>query len=139
VTALRLAALWVVGEAPVAAGPADQKAAAGRRSRAASAGHRRAMRLVALATVAHMLRSRRFYKRVITVAVALGALGQMGQENQASTRARLAAWDKRQVQRLERKAKAQGRAVKGTGQMIRSGAPRHLVCRAGNPGYIFCQ
>jgi hypothetical protein len=85
--------------------------------------------MVALATVAHMLRSRHFHKRVITVAVALGALRQIGQQNQASTRARLAAWDKRQVQRLERKAKAQGRAMRGTGQMIRSGAPRHLASK----------
>jgi hypothetical protein len=30
------------------------------------------MRMVALATVVHMLRSRRFYQRVITVAVAVG-------------------------------------------------------------------
>lgn len=73
-----------------------------RRSRAASAGHRTAMCMVALATVAHMLRSRRFYQRVITVAVAVRALGQIGQENQASTMARLTAWDKRQVQRVER-------------------------------------
>ena len=72
--------------------------------------------MIALATVVHILRSRRFYARVITVAVAVRALGQIGKENQASTMARLTAWDKRQVQRLERKAKAQGRAVKGTGQ-----------------------
>jgi hypothetical protein len=85
--------------------------------------------MVALAVVVHMLRSRRFYMRVITVVVALRALGQIGQENQASTRARLAAWDKRQVQRLERKARAQGRAVKGGARMIRSGAPRHLASK----------
>jgi hypothetical protein len=85
--------------------------------------------MVALAVVVHMLRSRRFYMRVITVVVALRALGQIGQQNQASTRARLEAWDKRQIQRLERKAKAQGRAVKGAGQMIRSGAPRHLASK----------
>jgi hypothetical protein len=70
------------------------------------------MRVIALAAVAHMLRSRRFYERVGTVAVALAAVGQIGQQNEASTRARLTAWDKRQVQRLERKAKAQGRTVK---------------------------
>jgi len=98
--------------------------------RGARADHRSAIRMIALATVVHMLRSRRFYARVITVVVAVRALGQIGKENQASTTARLAAWDKRQLQRLERKAKAQGRAVKGTGQMIRSGAPRHLAAKS---------
>jgi hypothetical protein len=52
------------------------------------------MRMVALPTVVHMRRSRRFYQRVITVAIALGALKPIGQQNQASTMARLAAWDK---------------------------------------------
>jgi hypothetical protein len=89
------------------------------------------MRVLALATVAHMLRSRRFYQRVTTVAVVLGAVRQIGRENQASTMARLAAWDKRQVQRLERKAKHQGRVIKGAGQMMRSGAPRHLATKDG--------
>ena len=79
-----------------------------------SAGHRTAMRVIALATVAHMLRSRRFYARLITVVVAVRALGQIGHENQASTMARLSAWDKRQVQRLESKAKRQVRAIKGS-------------------------
>ena len=114
-----------VGEAPVTAGPKDRKAAAG-------ADHRRVMRLLALATVVHVLRSRRFYQRVITVAVALGALRQIGREDQASTMARLAAWDKRQVQRLERKAKRQGQVIKGAGQMMRSGAPRHLTTKNGS-------
>jgi hypothetical protein len=100
-----------------------------RRAAAANAHHRTAMRMIALATMTHMLRSRRFYQRVITIAVVLRALGQVSQENQASTMARLAAWDKRQVQRLERKAKRQGRAVKGTAQMVRSGAPRHLTAK----------
>jgi hypothetical protein len=84
------------------------------------------MRMIALAIVVHILRSRRFYQRVITVAIALGAIRQIGQQDQASTMARLAAWDKRQVQRLERRAKRQGQVVKGAGQMMRSGAPRHL-------------
>ena len=104
------------------AGPGGQKAAAGRRPRAASADHRAAMHMVGLATVVHMRRSRHFYQRVITVAIALGALKPIGQENQASTMARLAAWDKRQIQRLERKAKRQGRVIKGAGQMMRSRA-----------------
>jgi hypothetical protein len=109
------------------AGPEGQKAAAGRRQRAVGADHRAARRMVALATVVHMLRSRRFYLRMITVAIAVGALRRIGQENQASTMARLTAWDKRQVQRLERKAKRQGQVIKGSGQMMRSGAPRHLA------------
>jgi hypothetical protein len=87
------------------------------------------MRVVVLATAAHMLRSRRFYQRVITVAVVLGALRQIGREDQASTMARLAAWDKSQVQRLERKAKRQRQVIKGAGQMTRSGAPRHLTSK----------
>jgi hypothetical protein len=71
------------------------------------------MRVIALATVAHMLRSRRFYARLITVVVAVRALGQIGHENQTNNLARLSAWDKRQVQRLENKAKRQVRAIKG--------------------------
>jgi len=76
--------------------------------------------MIALATVIHMLRSRRFYERVIAFVVVVAALARISQENRASTMARLAAWDKRQVQRFERKAKAHGRAVRGTGQMMRS-------------------
>jgi len=71
------------------------------------------MRVIALATVAHMLRSRRFYARLITVVVAVRALGQIGHENQTTNLARLSAWDKRQVERLENKAKRQVRAIKG--------------------------
>ena len=40
--------------------------------------------------------------------------------------ARLTAWDKRQVQRLERKAQRQVRAIKGSAEMARSGGPRQL-------------
>jgi len=82
--------------------------------RAARPGQRTAMRVLALAAVAHMLRSRRFYERAGVVAVALAALARMSRENRASTRTSPAARDKRQIQRLERKAKAQGRAVKGS-------------------------
>jgi hypothetical protein len=41
--------------------------------------------------------------------------------------ARLQAWDKREIQRLQRKAQRQGRAVKGAAQMARSGPPRGLT------------
>ena len=102
--------------------PSKATAAAG----GGSAGHRRAMRVIVLATVAHMLRSRRFYARLITVVVAVRALGQIGHENQASTMERLTAWDKRQVQRLEHKAQRHVRAIKGSADMARSGGPRQL-------------
>src|SRR5215471_5482941 len=97
-----------------------------RRARAAGGGHRTAMRVIALATVLHILRSRRFYARLITVVVAVRALGQIGHENQTNNLARLSAWDKRQVERLERKAKHEVRAIRGSAQLARSGAPRHL-------------
>ena len=62
-------------------------------------------RLTSLALLGHMLRSRVFYERVAFAAIVLAALAKLGQENQARSLARLAAWNKRQVQRLERKAK----------------------------------
>jgi hypothetical protein len=74
-----------------------------------------------------MLRSRRFYERVIAFAVVVAALAGISRENRASTMARLTAWDKRQVQRLERKAKAHGRAIKGTRQMMRSGVSGRMA------------
>lgn len=64
-----------------------------------------AIRLVRLAVVRDMLRSRRFYERVAVAAIVLGALRKVGQENRASAMARLVAWNKREIQRLERKAK----------------------------------
>lgn len=102
--------------------PSKGTAAAG----SGSAGHRTAMRVIVLATVAHMLRSRRFYARLITVVVAVRALGQIGHENQTNNLARLSAWDKRQVQRLEHRAQRHVRAIKGSAEMARSGGPRQL-------------
>jgi len=88
--------------------------------------------LVALGLTRHVLRSRRFQEGVAVTAIALGALRGIGQENRASMMARLSAWNKRQVQflerqaerqvrHLERQAERQVRAVKGAGQMARSG------------------
>ena len=42
---------------------------------------------------------------VTFAAIVLAALASLGQENQTRTLARLAAWNKRQLQFLERKAK----------------------------------
>ena len=83
--------------------------------------------MIALATVIHMLRSRRFYERLFGFAVVVAALARISKENQASTMARLAAWDKRQVERLEHKAKAHGRAIKGARQMARSGVSGRMA------------
>ncbi len=70
-----------------------------------------ALGLVGLGVVGHVLRSRHFYVRVIVGVIALGALRGLGQENRASTFERMATWNKRQVQLLERKAKRQARRL----------------------------
>jgi hypothetical protein len=66
-----------------------------------------ALGLVGLGVVGHVLRSPRFHERVIVGAIVLGALRGLGQENRAHTFARVAAWNRRQVQLLERKAERQ--------------------------------
>ena len=101
--------------------------------------------LVGLGLVGHMLRSPRFYQTVAVTAIAVGSLRQIGQQNQASMTARLAAWNRREMQRLERKAKRelqrlerkaqrlerkaqrQARAVKGAAEMALSGPPGGLA------------
>ena len=50
------------------------------------------------------------YERVAFAAIVLVALAKLGQENQARSFARLAAWNNRQVERLERKAKGLARS-----------------------------
>lgn len=79
--------------------------------------------LVALGLARHLLRSRRFQEGVAVTAIALEALRGIGKENRDSIMARLSAWNKRQVQRLERETERQARAVKSTGQMAHSGRP----------------
>jgi len=64
-----------------------------------------AQRLVRLALVGHMLRSHRFYERLAFAAIVVAALRGVGQENSASAMARFSAWNKREVERLERKVK----------------------------------
>lgn len=76
-------------------------------SRTSSPGHQFALRLIGLGVVIHMLRSRRFYERVAVGAIVLAAVRNMGQEQQASTFERLSAWNKRQIEILERQAERQ--------------------------------
>ena len=83
--------------------------------------------LVVLGLAGHMLRSPRFYGTVAVAAIAVRSLGQIGQQNRANMTARLSAWNQREMQRLERKAQRQARAVKGAAQMARSGPPRGLA------------
>src|SRR5580693_9267826 len=83
--------------------------------------------LVGLGLAGHMLRSPRFYETVAVAAIAVRSLRQIGQQNRANMTARLSAWNQREMQRLERKAQRQARAVKGAAQMARSGPPRGLA------------
>jgi hypothetical protein len=81
---------------PAGSGPAGLEPAS-------SFDQKTALRLVRMGVLRHMLRSPRFYERVTMVFIVLSALRGLGQENQASTMARLSAWNKREVERLEHK------------------------------------
>ena len=78
-----------------------------RRSRTSRSGTGLALRLIGLALLAHILRSRRFYERMATGAIVLAALSGIGKENRANTLARLTAWNKKQVQHIEHQAERQ--------------------------------
>jgi hypothetical protein len=82
-----------------------------RRPQTASPDNQAALGLIGLAVLIHMLRSRRFYERVAVGAIVLAAVRSLGQEKRASTFERLAAWNKRQVEILERKAERQALRV----------------------------
>jgi hypothetical protein len=100
--------------APGSSGPALRPGAPG-------GGDKVVVGLVALGLARHVLRSRRFQQGVAMTAIALGALRGIGQENRAGMMVRLSAWNKRQVQCLERQAERQARALKGAGHKARSG------------------
>ena len=85
-----------------------------------------ALGLVGLGVAVHVLRSRRFYENVAVAAIVLEALRGIGQDNRASAMARLRAWDKRQVQRMEREAERPDRTVTGSARMARA-RPRGLA------------
>lgn len=60
--------------------------------------------LVALGMAGHVLRSRRFYEGVAVAVIILWSLEGIGQESGSGTLARMAAWERREIQRLERRA-----------------------------------
>ena len=80
--------------------------------------------LIGLGVVGHVLRSRRFYERVIVGAIMLGALRGLGQENRASAFERVSAWNKRQVQRFERQAERQARRLERKARRLERKAKR---------------
>ena len=59
------------------------------------------MVLIGARIAANILRSRRFYQALIVAAIGSVALARLGQENQATARQRIAAWDAGQLQRFQ--------------------------------------
>ena len=76
------------------------------RSETPSANNQAAIRVIAVAVLIQMLRSRRFYERAAVAAVVLAALASLNRESSAKAVASLVNWAKRQDERLEHKVKA---------------------------------
>jgi hypothetical protein len=66
------------------------------------------------------------YQGLAVAAIVVGAVRRIGEDSGVSAMARLQAMNKREMQRLERKAQRHRRAVKGSARMARSGRPRGL-------------
>ena len=103
-------------------GPAQQ-------SRAAEVEALAALLLIGAAVLLRLLQSRRLWERLAVGAIVLGALGQMGQENGAGMLERLAAWNKQQTERFERRAERQAQHLQR--QAERQG--RRLLRKAKGP------
>jgi hypothetical protein len=71
-----------------------------------STNNQMAIRMVGLAVLVQMLRSRRLYERAAFAAIVLAALAGLNRESRAKALERLVAWAKRQDDRLQHKAKA---------------------------------
>jgi hypothetical protein len=71
-----------------------------------------AWRLVVLGMVWHVLRSRRFYEGLGVTAIVLVSLSVLGQESGTGWLGRMAAWERREVERLERKASRRRRIAR---------------------------
>ena len=110
------------GEPPAASTARDGSGSAAR-PRVSDGSHNMALALVALGMVRHVLRSRRFYEGLAVAAIALGSMRGISQESRAGAMARLAAWNKREIERLEHKAERQASAVKGAAEWIAGSGP----------------
>ena len=94
--------------APALAAPGTSPAAGGSPTSVSprpGPGRQAARRLVGVTLIAHMLRSRGFYERAAVAAIVVAAVAALNKEGRAKAFAGLAAWAKRQDQRLERKVK----------------------------------
>jgi hypothetical protein len=88
---------------------------------------RAALGLVALGLAGRVLRGPGLYQWLAVAAIVIGAVRRIGQDSGVSAMAQLKAMNKREMQRLERKAQRQRRAVKGAARMARSGPPRGVA------------
>jgi hypothetical protein len=80
-----------------------------------------------------MLRSRRTYENMAFAAVVLAALSGLSQDNRARAFGRVVAWNKRQVQLLERKAEREAGRLERKVQGGQSALPAGQRTRWPNP------
>jgi hypothetical protein len=80
-----------------------------------------------------ILQSRQFREGLTVGAIVLAALARMGKENQAGAMARLAAWNKRQVQFLERQAERQAGHLQRQARLLCGLRRQASPASAGNP------
>jgi hypothetical protein len=83
-----------------------------RKPPASSRSHRAAWTAVGLGMAIHLARDRRVQATVVAWGIGLAVLRRLGMENQQRTLARLAAWDKRVTQRVQRDAQHVRREIR---------------------------
>ena len=103
-------------QSAIAAGGSGQA----RPSPAASLDNRVLMLLIGARIAANILRSPRFYQALVVAAIGSVALARIGQENQASARQHIAAWDARQLQRFQhQQERLAGRVARKAERQVR--------------------
>jgi hypothetical protein len=113
------------GERPAAITARDSSRSASR-PEGSDRSRNMALALVAMGLVRHVLTSRRSYEGLAVAAIAVGSMRGISQESRAGAMARLAAWNKQEMHRLEQKAgrleeKAERKvkSVKGAAEMVK--------------------